>query len=232
MLVGRTTDCQQRREGSGLEGWVQETLIAARHLDWGEVQGNYHEFRFFTGLRPSEQIALVVTDYNAANGVLCITKARGSGIDRDRTKIAEDRRVVLNARARSVLERQLQLWERFQQAGRLHHEHLFFHANGEPIPRLHQAHGHWRLTRTLAAILQAARRAPRESPRSAGPRASKGSTVSMKTRQVRGRFANGDYSDLSSREGPLELENGVPNTRTGIIHAAALVVEDHRGARA
>jgi integrase len=35
-----------------------ETLIAAIHRDWGEAQGNYDELRFFTGLRPSEQIAL------------------------------------------------------------------------------------------------------------------------------------------------------------------------------
>jgi len=41
-----------------------ETLIAALHRDWGEAQGNYDEFRSFTGLRPSEQIALMVTDYD------------------------------------------------------------------------------------------------------------------------------------------------------------------------
>jgi integrase len=39
-----------------------ETFIAAIHRDWGEAQGNYDEFRFFTGLRPSEQIALVLSD--------------------------------------------------------------------------------------------------------------------------------------------------------------------------
>jgi hypothetical protein len=38
-------------------------------------------------VRPSEQIALVVTDYDATNGVLSITKARVAGIDPDRTKI-------------------------------------------------------------------------------------------------------------------------------------------------
>jgi integrase len=41
-----------------------ETLIAALHRDWGEAQGNYDEFRFFTGLRPSEQLTLVVSDYD------------------------------------------------------------------------------------------------------------------------------------------------------------------------
>jgi integrase len=34
-----------------------EVLIAAIHGDWGEAQGNYDELRFFTGLRPSEEIS-------------------------------------------------------------------------------------------------------------------------------------------------------------------------------
>ncbi len=41
-----------------------EALIAAIHRNWGEAQGNYDEFRFFTGMRPSEQIALVVSDFD------------------------------------------------------------------------------------------------------------------------------------------------------------------------
>ena len=39
-----------------------ETLILAIRKDWGEAQANYDEFRFFTGLRPSEQIALLESD--------------------------------------------------------------------------------------------------------------------------------------------------------------------------
>jgi integrase len=114
-----------------------ETLIAAIHRDWGEAQGNYDEFRFFIGRRPSEQIALVVTaDYGAANGVLSITKTRVAGMDRDRTKSGEDRRVVLCERARSILQRQLRLHEQLRQAGRIHHQHLFFHGDGDPIQRL------------------------------------------------------------------------------------------------
>jgi integrase len=129
-----------------------EALIAAIHPDWGEAQGNYDEFRFFTGLRPSEQIALVLIDYDARNGVLSVTKACVAGIDRDRTKIAEDRRVVLCERARSVLERQLQLRERLKRAGRIHHQHLFFHGNGEPIRRLYRVHHHWHRTLKHLAI--------------------------------------------------------------------------------
>lgn len=37
-------------------------LIAAIHGDWGEAQGNYDEFRFFTGRQPSEEIALLISD--------------------------------------------------------------------------------------------------------------------------------------------------------------------------
>jgi integrase len=91
-----------------------ETLIAAIHRDWGEAQGTYDEFRFFTGLRPSEQIALVVTDFDAAQGVLSVTKARVSGIDKDVTKTGEDRRILLCPRAVAVLKRQLRLRARLK----------------------------------------------------------------------------------------------------------------------
>jgi len=53
-----------------------ESLIAAIHADWGEAQGNYDEFRFFTGLRPSEQIALLVSDCDLTAGKISVTKAR------------------------------------------------------------------------------------------------------------------------------------------------------------
>jgi integrase len=49
-----------------------ETLIAAIHRDWG----NYDEFRFFTGLRPSEEIALVLSDLDLVNGLISVNKAR------------------------------------------------------------------------------------------------------------------------------------------------------------
>ncbi len=76
-----------------------ERLIAALHRDWGEAQGNYDEFRFFTGLRPSEKIALLVTDYDRAHRTLSITKARVAGVDKDVTKTGNDRRIVLSPRA-------------------------------------------------------------------------------------------------------------------------------------
>jgi integrase len=72
-----------------------ETLIGAIHRDWGEAQGNYVEFRFFTGMRPSEEIALVLSDLDLVSGIISVNKARVAGIDRCQTKTGEDRRIVL-----------------------------------------------------------------------------------------------------------------------------------------
>ena len=79
-----------------------EALIAAIHRDWGEAQGNYDEFRFFTGLRPSEQIALRVDDCDLSQGKILVNKARVMKRDKDRTKTGEDRIVELCPRARSA----------------------------------------------------------------------------------------------------------------------------------
>jgi integrase len=98
-----------------------ETLIAALRRDWGDAQANYDEFRFFTGLRPSEQIALLISDYGAARGTLAVTKARVDGVDKDSTKTA-DRRVVLSPRAVGVLKRQLALREKLVRPGKIDHD--------------------------------------------------------------------------------------------------------------
>jgi integrase len=61
------------------------TLIAALHRDRGEAQGNHDEFRLFTGMRPSEEIALVLSDLDLVNGIVSVNKARVAGIDRCQT---------------------------------------------------------------------------------------------------------------------------------------------------
>ncbi len=128
-----------------------EALIRAIHLDWGEAQGNYDEFRFFTGLRPSEQIALLVSDCDLGQGKIQISKARVAGRDKDRTKTSEDRIVDLCPRALDVLKRQLALRGRLKLAGTVDHEHVFFKADGQPIRNLQYAWMRWHrtLTRTL-----------------------------------------------------------------------------------
>jgi integrase len=123
-----------------------ETLIAAIHRDWGEAQGNYDEFRFFTGLRPSEQIALVLSDLDLVNGIISINKARVSGVDRCKTKTGDDRRVQLCPRALLVLKRQLRLRARLVAAGKIDHDHLFFLESGEPIRNLNYPQQRWRKT--------------------------------------------------------------------------------------
>jgi integrase len=127
-----------------------ETLISALHRDWGEAQGNYDEFRFFTGLRPSEQIALVVADFDAAHGTLSVTKARVNGHDKDATKTGEDRQVKLCPRALAVLKRQLILRAELERTGQIDHDQLFFQANGTPIRNLQYPYTRWR--RTLARM--------------------------------------------------------------------------------
>ncbi len=123
-----------------------ETLIAAIHRDWGEAQGNYDEFRFFTGMRPSEQIALVLSDVDLANGIVSVNKARVAGVDRWQTKTGEDRRIALCSRALSVLKRQLRLHARLNAAGKIDHDHLFFQEGGEPIRNLQYPWVRWRTT--------------------------------------------------------------------------------------
>src|SRR5581483_10493751 len=123
-----------------------ESLIAAIHRDCGEAQGNYDEFRFFTGLRPSEQIALLVTDFDSVKKTLTINKARVAGVYKDSTKTGEARRVELCPRALFVLRRQLAQRARLQHEGKIHHDHLFFKDNGEPIRNLLYPYVRWRQT--------------------------------------------------------------------------------------
>jgi len=53
---------------------IQEAgqLIEGINWDWGEAIGNFDEFRFFTGLRQSEQISLRITDCDLIKGTIHI----------------------------------------------------------------------------------------------------------------------------------------------------------------
>jgi integrase len=135
-----------------------EALIAAIHRDWGEAQGNYDEFRFFTGLRPSEQIALLVSDCDVGQGKVSVTKARVMARDKDRTKTSEDRLIELCPRALEVLKRQLALRARLKLAGKLNHEELLFKDNGDPIRNLQYAWVRWK--RSLNITLKGRYREP------------------------------------------------------------------------
>ena len=119
---------------------------ACIHRDWGEAQGNYDEFRFFTGLRPSEQIALRVTDCDLVEGKISITKTRVMARDKDRTKTSEDRLVELCPRALQVLKWHLALRVELQLQGRIDHDDLFFKDDGTPIRNLQYPWIRWKRT--------------------------------------------------------------------------------------
>jgi len=114
------------------------------HGDWGEAQGNYDELRFFTGLRPSEEIDAHGSGLRCLCGTLRVSKARVAGLDKDCTKTGERshdhavpaRRRVLITPARIALP------SSYAQ-GKIRHDHLFFKSNGEPIRNLQYTYVRW-----------------------------------------------------------------------------------------
>ncbi len=101
-------------------------------------------------MRPSEQIALLVTDYDVRRGALSVTKARVLRRDKDRTKTQEDRHVELSPRALEVLSRHLALRDEYVAAGKIRHQHLFFLDDGRPIsdPEITR----WRWSESIKAL--------------------------------------------------------------------------------
>ena len=114
------------------------------HVEWGEPIGNYDEFRFFTGLRQSEEIALRTLDCNLEKATIEIRQVIVLAREKDRTKTKEDRTVELCPRALSVLKRQLALREQYLQAGKIDHDLVFFKDDGEPIRSLKYPYMRWR----------------------------------------------------------------------------------------
>ena len=121
-----------------------ETLILGIHAEWGEVMGNFDEFRFFTGLRQSEQIALRTSDCDLQKATIKIRRVIVLGRDKDRTKTKEDRTVELCPRALSVLERQFALREEYARAGHLSHDFVFFKDDGNSLRSLKYPYMRWR----------------------------------------------------------------------------------------
>ena len=119
-----------------------EALIVGIHQDWGEAERSFHELRFFTGLRPSEEIALTIHDFDPVRGTLSINKARVRGVDRNCTKTRQDRLIKLCPRAVQVINRQLELRGRMK----LDHDILFFDDNCAPIQDLLRSAQRWRHT--------------------------------------------------------------------------------------
>jgi integrase len=132
----------------------ERASLAQLRADWGDAIGNYDELRFFTGLRPSEQIALLVTDFDERKGVLRITKARVLRRDKDRTKTQEDRNVDLTPRALQVLKSHLELRATYVAAGKINHDRLFFLEDGNAISDPEVTRWRWNESRQKLGIRQ------------------------------------------------------------------------------
>jgi hypothetical protein len=107
----------------------------------------------------SDRCATIYQATTANGNAATLIAALHWDIDKDVTKTAEDRRVVLYPRATAVLERQLDLRQQMLRRGAIRHEHLFFTADSEPIqrlsslPRRSRRRGRNATTKSLAADL-------------------------------------------------------------------------------
>jgi integrase len=97
-------------------------------------------------LRPSEEIALTIRDFDEAHGTLSVTKARVLGMDKDTTKAREDRIIQLSPRALVVLKRQLALYRDLKSRRLIGHNQLFFKDDGTSIRHLSYPAKRWRLS--------------------------------------------------------------------------------------
>lgn len=89
---------------------VQEAEMIIGHLlNKEEVMGNLYQLMFFTGMRPSEAIALQWSDIDLKKQRLTVSHVRVYGEDRPRTKTGYNRTVDLNSKAHEALKRQHQL---------------------------------------------------------------------------------------------------------------------------
>ncbi len=129
-----------------------EAIIAQSYAAFGEAHGNYEVGRFFTGVRPSEALALTVADYDRTKATLAVRGARVQGREKDRTKTHEDREIALCVRAQAVIERQLALRERLARFGPLRHDFLFFQEDGTLIQELSYPGRRWRRAVELAGV--------------------------------------------------------------------------------
>jgi integrase len=133
-----------------------ESIIAATLTNWGEEQSLYDEVRFLTGMRPSEQIALTVSDYDQRAGTLSINKARVVGRDKAYTKTGVDRVIECCPRAQQALKRLLVLRAKLKLAGKVDHDKLFIKEDGAAYHDLQVQGKRWNytLTQTLKMRLR------------------------------------------------------------------------------
>ena len=129
-----------------------EAIVALSHAEFGQAHGNYEEFRLFTGLRQSEEIALKISDCDLANARIRITHVRVRRREKDRTKTGEDREIALCPRALQVLQRQFVLHQKLAAVGTIDHDFVFFQEDGAPIVDLSYPYKRWRYVVAKAQV--------------------------------------------------------------------------------
>lgn len=115
----------RRQQKSGPEPFsLAEIAVMLSHMPC-ETARNYYEFAFFSGLRPSEQIALSWSKVDMVSGTALIDAALTRWKEKG-TKTSVARVVELTGRAISALQRQHKL-------SRLMQDHVFLAADGSPF---------------------------------------------------------------------------------------------------
>jgi integrase len=84
-------------------------IIEDSRKHWGESYGNYVEFQFFAGARPSETIALGWPKIDQRKGTVRIDQARVMARNKNRTKTAVARDVECYPRVRALIARQFEI---------------------------------------------------------------------------------------------------------------------------
>jgi len=82
-----------------------DTIIAHLYAHEDPIHAAYFEFAFYSGLRPSEMLALTWEDVDFRQGYVRVAKALSKGRMNDRTKTAVVRDVLLNNRSRNAMQK-------------------------------------------------------------------------------------------------------------------------------
>lgn len=96
----------QRPEPDPLTLPEVERVLAKMRERYSPQIVHYFAFAFFTGMRPSEIVALRWGDIDWQDGTATVQRARVAGVEKDQTKTHRIRRVELSSRALAALQGQ------------------------------------------------------------------------------------------------------------------------------
>ena len=122
-----------------------ETIIATAHRIHGEWYGNYEEFRFFTGLRQSEQFALEIGDCDLEKGIDQRDKGRRSHSQKEPNQDQPGPRNRASALARrKCFGSSSRFGAEWSLRAKFSHPCVFFTEGGEPFQTIYLPYNRWR----------------------------------------------------------------------------------------